>query len=381
MADPLRLFLMAGEASGDIIGADLLRRLRRHRVVKPSGVGGGELAAEGLRSLFPMSDLSVMGWSDVLRRLPLLLWRVRQTAHAILAQRPDVVVLIDSQVFANTVARRVRAGGYRGPMLLYVAPSVWAWKPERAAELRPLFDEVLAILPFEPAVMQRLEGPPTSFVGHPAVGRMTPRARQPEQGPLLLLPGSRQGELRRHLGLMRAAVEQFASHPRLTGFVIPTLPHLEPVLRRQVAGWPGRVEVVSGAARQQAFAEAYAALAVSGTISLELALAAIPMAVTYVAEPQQAKRYARLGRTLQIALPNIVLDRAVVPELLFTDPRADRSLRPLADLLDRPDAVVAQLAAFGELRALMQEGAPEAPLQDPAERVLAVLAQREVSGT
>ena len=381
MPEPLRLFILAGEASGDRIGADLVQRLRGRTNVELSGVGGPELRAEGLSSLFPMENLSVMGWSDVLRRLPLLLWRVRQTARAIIRQRPDVVVLIDSQVFSKAIAGRVRRAGLDVPILLYVAPTVWAWRPERAAELKPLYDEVLAVLPFEPKVMAELGGSPTSYVGHPAMVRFPMRPTQPERGPLLLLPGSRLGELRRHLPLMRQAAEMLRAHPRLTGFVIPTLASLADQLRAEVASWSVPVDVVTGEARQAAFSSAYAAFAVSGTVTFELAMLGVPMVVTYVADAQQAKRYRALGRRVQIALPNILLGREEIPELQFAGPDDERSLAPLAALLDDPAAVAAQVAAFHLIRALMQKGAPEAPLVDPAERVLAHANQRLLIGS
>lgn len=375
MRNPLRLFVLAGEVSGDRLGADLIRRLRHRVDLSLSGVGGTEMQAEGLTSLFPMSDLSVMGWSDVIRRLPLLFLRVRQAANAILRQRPDVAVLIDSQVFAKAVAARVRKHAPDQAIVLYVAPTVWAWRPERAAAIRPLFDEVLAILPFEQQVMTRLGGPPTSFVGHPAVERLATRAVQPERGPLLLLPGSRHGEVRRHLPLMRQAVEELRNHDRVSGFVIPTLPALQDRLRQATSGWPVPVEIVTGDARHAAFEQAYAAFAVSGTVTLELALSGVPMAVTYVADPHQAKRFLKLGRTLDIALPSIIVGRTIVPELQFVEKDGPRSLLPLRQLLDSAEQVAAQRSAFLELRLLMQQGAPEAPLVDPADRVLAV-AQR-----
>ncbi len=378
MAEPLRLFILAGEASGDRIGADLVQRLRSRTTLALTGVGGAELEREGLVSLFPMENLSVMGWSDVLRRLPLLLWRVRQAARTIIRQRPDVVVLIASQVFDKAVAGRVRKAGLRVPMLLYVAPSVWAWRPERALELKPLFNEILAVLPFEPQAMADLDGPPTSYVGHPALTRFPMRPAQPERGPLLLLPGSRDGELRRHLPLMREAAAMLQTHPRITGFILPTLTSLAERLKAEVSTWPVPVQVVAGADRHDAFAAAYAAFAVSGTITFELAMSGVPMVVTYVADPQQARRAARIGRPVQIALPNIVLGREVVPELQFVDPRAERSLAPLAALLDDREAVSEQVAAFHELRALMEKGAPEAPLVDPAERVMAHLEHSSV---
>jgi lipid-A-disaccharide synthase len=378
MPEQLRLFVVAGETSGDRLGADLVRRLRQQTAVTVTGVGGAELESEGLSSLFPMDDLAVMGFSDVLKRLPLLLWRIRQTAKAIVRQRPDVAVLIDSQVFVKAVAKWVRRAAPDIPLILYVAPTVWAWRPERAALLRPLFDEVLAVLPFEPRVLGELGGPPTHFVGHPAVTRLPFRAEQPDRGPLLLLPGSRAGEVQRHLGLMRQAVEEFSNHPRITGFVIPTLPGLVDRLRAETANWPAPVQIVTGLAREPAFSGAYAAFAVSGTVTFELAMSGVPMVVTYVADPHQARIYRKMERR-DIALPSIILGRPVVPELQITDPSAPRDLTALRSLLDDPAAVAAQRTAFVELRALMQKGAPEAPLVDPAERVLAV-AQRSPMG-
>ena len=381
MAEPLRLFVLAGEASGDRIGAELARRLRERTALDLTGVGGAELAAGGLRSMFSMSDLSVMGWSDVLARLPLLLWRARQVADAIIRGRPDVVVMIDSQVFTRVVAERVRKAGSKVPMLLYVAPAVWAWAPERAAKLRPLFDEVLAVLPFEPRVMAELGGPPTSYVGHPALTRQAMREAQPERGPFLLLPGSRVGELKRHMGLMRAAVEALREHPKVSGFVLPTLEPLRNRLTAEVAGWPAPVEIVIGAARHTAVAGAVAAFAVSGTVTLELAMAGVPMVVTYVGDRGQAKRYAQLEKPPMVGLPNIVAGREVVPELLFPADVDLTRVRPaLTGLLDDPAAVAEQLEAFRDIRTLMQKGAPQAPLVDPAERVIAAV-QRLLIGS
>jgi len=376
MSNRLRLFVLAGEASGDRIGADLVQRLRKRTEVEVNGVGGADLAAEGLHSMFPMSDLSVMGWSDVLVRLPLLLWRARQVANAIIRSAPDVVVLIDSQVFTRVVAERVRKSGARVPMLLYVAPAVWVWAPERAAKLKPLFDEVLAVLPFEPKVMAELGGPPTSYVGHPALSRQPMRGASPDRGPMLLLPGSRVGELKRHMGLMRTAVEALRDHPRVSGFVLPTLGHLRERLAAEVAGWAAPVKVVTGAERDAAVAAAVGAFAVSGTVTLELAMAGVPMVVTYVGDRGQAKRFAQLATPPMVGLPNIVAGREVVPELLFPDDVEPGRVGPtLRRLLDDRAAIAAQLAAFRDIRTLMQKGAPEAPLVDPAERVLAVAAQ------
>jgi lipid-A-disaccharide synthase len=372
MPSPLRLFITAGEPSGDRIGADLLKRLRSRTVVAPGGVGGDELAGEGLVSLFPMSDLSVMGITDVLARLPLLLWRIRQTSQAILRHKPDVVVLIDSQEFSARVARQVRKAGYRGPILLYVAPSVWAWKPERAKGLNGVFDEILAVLPFEPKALRDLEGPQTFYVGHPALERTFFRDVVPNRGPLLLLPGSRSGELRRHLPMMQRVAAEYSGHARVSHLVLPTPLGRLAEVRAAVDRWDTPVSIITDDAdRADAFASAVAAVAVSGTITLELALAGIPMVVPYVADRGQYSRWVSVGSP-QVALPNILLRQRLVPELMSRTAPTDDVIRELDLLLDQTGAADAQAFGFRIIREMMEKN-----IADPAERVLArALGQR-----
>ncbi len=381
MADPIRLFILAGEPSGDRIGADLVKRLRVDHRVALSGVGGAELEGEGLKSLYAMSDLAVMGLTDVLKRLPLLLWRARQTSRAILRQAPDIVVLIDSQVFSQTVASQLRKAGYTGRIVLYVAPSVWAWKPERAPALKPLYDEVLAVLPFEPAVMRKLGGPTTSYVGHPALGHTTFRASEPERGPVLLLPGSRMGELRRHLPLMAEVAAALGNHPRVTGFVLPTLKGVEEEVLRAITTWKTPVFVTTGAdAKRKAMAESLVAAAVSGTVTLELALSGVPMAITYVGDRGQTKRWLK-HKPRFVGLPNILFGNDLAPEILGPQSQAAELIEALERLLDDPAEAERQRAGFARIRAGMEKGAPEAPLVDAADRVLANLPQRLASST
>jgi lipid-A-disaccharide synthase len=311
-----------------------------------------------------------MGWADVIPRLPRLLWRVRQVADAILKSQPDVTVLIDAQVFSQLVATRLRKRGYAGKVLLYVAPSVWAWKQERAKKIRPLYDEILALFPFEPAVLERLGGPPATFVGHPAVGHIPLRQGLPARGPLLLLPGSRVGELRRHLPLMGDVAARLAAHPAVDEILLPTLSSIESrvlaaVSRRQV---PVRV-VVGEDAKLEAFRRAVAAFAVTGTVTLELALAGVPMVTTYLADAGQMNLFLKY-RPKFVSLPNALLDRPLVPELLHVVPDAVGASEALEGVLT-PKLAAAQLAGFAEIRRLLQEGLPEAPLADPALRVLA----------
>lgn len=376
MSDPIRLFVVAGEPSGDRIAADLVKRLRVERRATLLGVGGAELEGEGLKSLFPMSDLSVMGISDVLKRLPLLLWRIRQTAQAILAEKPDVVVLIDSQVFNQKVAERLRKAGYAGKIILYVAPAVWAYKPERAVSLKPLFDEVLAVLPFEPAVMRKLQGPPTYYVGHPAVAHTILRETQPERGPVLLLPGSRTGELRRHLPLMEQVAAALSSHPRVTGFVLPTPKAREQEIFEAVTQWKTPVFVTtSSEGKRKAFADSIVAAAVSGTVTLELALSGVPMAIAYVGDRAQIQHWLKYKPRF-VGLPNILYGDTLSPEFVADTPQTERVIDALELLLDDPAAAERQRAGFRRIRAGMEQGAPDAPVTDAVERVLAALPQR-----
>ena len=374
MNDPqqrLKLFILAGEPSGDRIAADLIRRLKARVHLAFVGVGGQELEAEGLKSIFPMSDLAVMGLTDVLLRLPLLLWRVGQTAKAIRQANPDIVVLVDSQDFSKLVAKRAKKLGYKGKMVLYVAPSVWARAPQRAAKLKPLFEEVLAVLPFEPEVMQRLGGPVTHYVGHPALGERLSRSVV-EAGPLVVLPGSREGELRRHLPLFRQVVEQVKDKAAVTGVVIPTLKSLKARIEREVADWPVPVQVVADReARSELYGKAVMALAVSGTATLELGLAQVPMVVSYVLDGPQASQYEKIGRPV-ISLPNIVLGRSVVPELVQASPDPAALSAAVKILLDSQQARQEQITAFAEMSQLMEQGAEGYPRQDPADRVLAL---------
>jgi len=370
MGRALRLFILAGEASGDRIAADLVRRLRQRLPLKLSGIGGDELVAEGLPSLYPMADLSVMGLTDVVKRLPLLLWRVEQTARAVLREKPDLVVLVDAQEFSALVARRLRGAGYKRPILLYVSPSVWARHPERAARIRPLFDEVLAVLPFEPAAMRRLGGPPTSYVGHPSLGEIVPGAVR-EKGLVALLPGSREGELRRHLPMFRLLVERLARRPDIEGFFLPTLPGLAAALREETGAWAAPVRVVADRSERRALQERTTlAVCCAGTATLELAMGGIPMAVVYVMDRFQARKYAEFGRPA-VSLPNIILGDRSVPELVLDKPDAPAVIAEVQDLLDNGQKRRLQVEAFARLQRLMQEGAPEAPREDPADRVLA----------
>jgi lipid-A-disaccharide synthase len=275
--NPLRVALVAGEHSGDQLGFKLMRALREARSgdVTFSGVGGEAMEAEGLKSLFPISDIAVMGILPVLARLPTLIARIRRTAEAIITDPPDVLVIIDSPDFTHRVARRVRAALPKLPIVDYVSPSVWAWRPGRAKAMRAYVDCVLALLPFEPEAYVRLGGPRCVYVGHPLIERLDElrpnadeaRLRASEPPRIIVLPGSRRSEVTRlmtdfggALGSLRQSIGPFS-------LVLPTLPHIEHEVRALAAGWPEPPTILLGeAAKYSAFRAARASLAASGIL-------------------------------------------------------------------------------------------------------------------
>lgn len=365
----MRLFVVAGESSGDKLAANVVAGLRDHTEVDLMGVGGPALSKVGMRSIFPMSDLSVMGWQDVYTRLPLLLWRLKQTIDAIVRAKPDVLLLVDSQEFSHRVAAGVRKRLPEVPILLYVAPSVWAWRPERAAKIKPLYNEILSVLPFEPKVFEDLDGPKCTYVGHSAERLFKTTFADKAQGQnLLLLPGSRRGEIKRNLNALlkvRSELDSF-SHTDLV-----TVEHLRDHLQRELNGLQIRIET-GREAFERALERAGMALAVSGTVTLELAFADVPHVLFYVADKKLGAHYEQAGRPL-VGLPNILLGRQLIPEIVGTEPRVNDLLAAASELAGSPSARAAQRDGFEEIRQLMKNGAPEAPRQNPIERILSYI--------
>jgi lipid-A-disaccharide synthase len=366
---PLSVFVIATEESGDRLGGGLLRALRERCDVTFAGIGGGDMAAAGAPSLFPIEPLSIMGFAAVPRLLPLFLRRIREATAAVIAARPDVLVIVDSPSFTHRVARRVRRAAPDIPIIDYVSPQVWAWRSGRARAMRSFVDHVLAILPFEPAVHARLGGPPCTYVGHPLAERVADlrpneaeKHRRSADPPLLLvLPGSRQGEIKRLLDPFAAAVELLLRQIGRCELVLPTFPHLADAISRQTASWPTRPRIVCDpAAKYAAFRQARAALAASGTVTLELALAGVPTVAAYRVTPWEAAIARRVVKTPSVILANLVLGENVVPELLQEDcvpaALADALVRLIHDTPERRR----QLEAFARLDGLMQIGAGSA---------------------
>jgi len=367
----LRVFIVVGEHSGDQLGFKLMRALREATggAVAFSGVGGEAMAAEGLKSLFPLSDIAVMGIAPVIAKLPTLLNRIRETAAAIIADPPDALVIIDSPDFTHRVARRARKALPRLPIIDYVSPSVWAWRPGRAKAMRRYIDRVLALLPFEPEAHRKLGGPACDYVGHPLIERLDelrPDAAESERRqaspPLVVvMPGSRRAIAARLIDDFGAAIELVRRAFGPLEPVLPTTPHLEPFIRARVAAWPTPPRVVvDEKTKLAAFRSARAALAASGTATLELALAGVPMVGAYKVSPIEAP-LKFLVRAPFILLPNLILGERAIPEMLQRECRPERLADLLNALLRDGDARDAQLAALARLDGLMRLDEGESP--------------------
>ena len=377
-----KFFLVATEESGDRLGAALMQALRERagRELAFEGVGGHAMAEQGLASLFPIDDHAVVGFASILLRMRTIRQAIRAAADRAIAMRPAALVIIDSPEFTHRVARQVRAAAPNIPIVDYVSPSVWAWRPGRARAMRAYVDHVLALLPFEPAAHRRLGGPPCTFVGHPLseeIAKLRPgaeeaRRRAADPPVLLVLPGSRPGEVANHLVVFGQTVALLAERFGSLEVVLPTVPNLAEHVRAQVAGWsvPPRV-VVGQDAKWAAFRTARAALAASGTVTLELALAGIPTVVAYRASLLTEVIYRTIVRVPTIVLANLVLGDNVMPEFIQRDANPGRLAATLAPLIGDTPERGRQLAEFARLDEVMRIGAAR-PSEAAAEVVLEV---------
>jgi lipid-A-disaccharide synthase len=363
------IYLIAGEQSGDQLGGRLMRAIRRRRSdVTFAGVGGSAMQAEGCDSLFPMRDLSLMGFLEVLPRIPLLKRRLRETAADVAAKRPDVVVTIDSPGFTLRVLRAIAPLGI--PRAHYVAPQVWAWREGRVKHYPGLWERLLCLLPFEPEFFAR-HNLPAVFVGHPVLesGCDTGdaarfRARYglaPDARILIVMPGSRRTEISRLLPVLRATLE------RLREPVIPVVPLAGPVadaVTEATRDWTRRPILVSETTdKHDAFAAASAALTKSGTSTLELAVAGVPMVVTYRTNPITAWIAWRLVSVKFASILNLLSGREVVPEFIqqYATPE---NLAAALEIILTPEGAAAQRAAFATPLAMLR--APDGSPSDAA---------------
>jgi lipid-A-disaccharide synthase len=381
-----KIFLVATEESGDRLGAALMKVLRQRLgdAVRFEGVGGRAMASQGLVSRFPIEDLSIVGLSAVIRRLPTILRHIKETAEAVLETSPDILVIIDSPDFTHRVAKRVRAKDATIPIIDYVSPSVWAWRPGRARAMRRYIDHVLALLPFEPEAHARLGGPPCSYVGHPLIEQIDTlrpnpdeRRRRNQEPPLLLvLPGSRRGEIRHHMAVFGETLGLLQAQGTAFELVLPTMPHLQEPIAAALRDWPLQPRIVLGEAdKRAAFRLAHAAFAKSGTVTLELAIAGIPMVAAYKAGSLEAAIVRSRITSSSVILANLVVGENVVPEFIQEDCTPLKLVPALRDLLSDTPLRQRQVEAFARIDAIMSTG-QKSPSVRAADIVLATLRAR-----
>lgn len=371
------VFIIAGEPSGDVLGAKLMSALRRATggKVRFAGIGGDRMTAEGLQSLFPLQDIAVMGLTEVLPQLPTILRRLNDAVAAIRATRPDVLVTIDAPAFVLRVIRRTRSPDL--PVVHYVAPQLWAWRPGRVRKLVGQIDRLMLLLPFEKDFFDRA-GVPSEYVGHPVLEEAdAPRAAvfrhrhgiAPEAKLLMVLPGSRRGLVARMLPVYGTALRALAAlHPDLR-VVVPVVSSTAAPVEAAVRDWAVQPLLIADPAEKRAaLAEADAALTTSGTATLELAVAGVPMVVTYRVSALSAWLARRLIQVPNVAMPNLIAGRAIVPELLQENCTPQTIVRALDRLFRDERERAAQKAALAEVCRKLGRDGPK-----PSERAAAVV--------
>lgn len=382
--DSRKIFLVAGEASGDLLGASLMEGLR---AVEPGvrfcGVGGARMEEQGMQSLFPMEELSVMGVAEVLPRLRNILKRIDETARAVEREQPDAVVTIDSPDFCFRVIAKLKSRGVNAPCIHYVAPSVWAWRPGRAKKVAKFLDHLLALLPFEPPYFEK-EGLGCTFVGHPVVesfadtgdGAAFRKRHGIDAGRKLLcmLPGSRRSELAHLLPIFTVAAQLLKKkHPDLA-VAVPTLPHLVPTLEQAFDGIDIAPLVVTGVKeRNDCFAAADVALAASGTVALELAMQGTPAVIGYRVSPLTGLIGRMLIKTPYASLVNIIEGREVTREFIQQNCTPEKLYTELDSLISDTARAAEQRAAYRLALEKLGLGNPESPGMKAAKAVLEVI--------
>ena len=377
------IFMIAGEASGDLLGARLMGALQAEKLdLLFSGIGGDMMARHGLKSIFPMEDLSVMGLAEVLPKLSVLYARIIETSDKILRENPDVVVSIDAPDFCFRVIKRLRRKGYQGKCVHYVAPSVWAWRPGRAKKVAKFLDHLLCLLPFEPPYFEK-HGLPATFVGHSIIESHLPTDgslfREMYDVPadkriILLLPGSRSGEIDRHLSLFVKTAEALSvMHDDLL-FVLPTLPHLKARIEGEIENKAAKIIVIDNeSAKSNAFNAADFAIAASGTVALELALADVPSLISYRMNFLTGLIAKKLVKTDHVALPNIILGEEVMPELLLSAAKEENLIHITDSYLSNPTFPAMQKQKFRQIRERITPEKGMQPSEKAAKIILEIL--------
>lgn len=381
--ESLRLFLVAGEHSGDQLGGPLIAALRdlSGLPLTLAGVGGEAMAAQGCESIFPLSDIAVMGPIAIIKQLRTLVQRVYQTVDAVLEANPHALIILDSPEFTHAVAKRVRRRRPDIPVIDYVSPSVWAWRPGRAKKMRSYIDHILAILPFEPEAHARLGGPACTYVGHPLIERLDwiksldTKALKARLGlsssrPVIaVLPGSRSTEIGRMMPAFSETLRRVIERIGPVNVVVPVAWGCEELVRAGLHNWPCEPHLLHGEEDKfAAFRLADAALAASGTVTLELALCGTPMIVAYRTEAIVAM-FRWMLKAHSIVLPNLVLGENVFPEFIQGEASPQALAEALLPLLDNSSPErKRQKDALGRIESLMR-----LPAGTPSERAAKVV--------
>lgn len=365
---PLKVFLVAGEHSGDALGAKLMSALnaRVPYQITYAGVGAEAMEGEGLRSLYPMADVAVMGPLSILPRLPRIVARVYATVDAAVAFEPDVAVIIDAPEFTHPIAKRIRKRMPGVPIIDYVSPSVWAWRPGRARRMRGYIDHVMALLPFEPQVHEQLGGPPCTYTGHPMIERLpwidaldpaplaARLALRPNEPLLVVLPGSRVSEVGRLMKPFGDCIAQLMGMGLTPRVVIPAIAHVRDKIEAAGRNWLIRPALLDGEEDKfRAFKLAHAALAASGTVTLEIGLAQLPMVVGYIVDPVAAP-LKFLVNVPSIVLANLVAGGNAFPEFIQKQCNGQQLSAALAPLLSDTATRQAQLQALAGIPGRMR---------------------------
>ncbi|WP_341760133.1 lipid-A-disaccharide synthase [Candidatus Endowatersipora endosymbiont of Watersipora subatra] len=371
------IYFLIGEESGDALGKDLYNSLqrcaKRQRIeLDIQGLAGTSLSELGVKSLFNIEDIMVMGIFSVVARLPTIIKCILMTVSDIVKKKPDLIVLIDSPDFTHAVAKRVRKKLPQIQVINYVCPSIWAWRSGRARKMREFVDHVLAILPFEPKIIEELGGPKSTYVGHSMVTKIDKvrltqvKALNNEKPILLLLPGSRSTELKHLLIIFEKTLDILTKRGVPFQAIMPAVPHLKKRLCKKISQWATPVRIVDSSQNDHTFAKADAALATSGTVSLQLALHRIPMILVYKLDIL-ARPLRFLIKTWSVALPNLIAGWPLIPEELNEMLDPERLARHIERLLIATPERDAQLAGFDYIRDIMKTEI------EPAEKSAAII--------
>ncbi len=368
-----KIFIIAGEASGDILAADILKVLKsRNSDIEIHGIGGKLSLSAGLeKSLFPMEELSIMGIAEIVPKIPHFLKRIKETVQKIEDIKPDLILTVDSPEFSFRVQKNIKKKSWGGDIkqVHMVAPTVWAWRPDRAKAISEFLDGLICLFPFEPPYFER-EGLPAIYTGHPVIGRYKNAPSQEEAREFLgfkndkkivgVLFGSRRGELKKHGSVFCKTIHSVLT-PDME-ILVPTLPHLEEEVKSLVAEHfenQDQILIVSDPSYQTHYFKAMdCALAVSGTVGLELAVAGTPHIIGYRVHPLTAPILRRMIKTEFAHLANIILGRGVVPEFMYKECREDVLSKALQNLLSGDGEV--QKRDFQELREILITDKPPA---------------------